>query len=174
MQNPFVAQALSDIKALPENLKLLDPSKELSSPNSAQWSVKKDPRSGSIITDSRLRVKIQTKSNSDDKPSEAIVPNVFSLGDCGIIEGTQYPATAQVAQQKAFWLAKRLNKGDIEKAGFTFKNIGTLAYIGNWDALFQGGGGGRLSGYLAWLVWRGAYITRTVSLRNKILIPIYW
>jgi hypothetical protein len=27
---------------------------------------------------------------------------------------------------------------------------------------------------LAWLVWRGAYLTQTVSWRNKLLIPIYW
>jgi hypothetical protein len=26
----------------------------------------------------------------------------------------------------------------------------------------------------AWLIWRGAYLTQTISWRNKLLIPIYW
>jgi NADH dehydrogenase len=173
MQNPFVAQALDDVKAAPDNLKLLESAENMANPKDTQWVVKKAPRSGSVITDDRLRVKITTLGEGESKP-EAIVPDVYALGDCGVIEGTQYPATAQVAQQKAFWLAKRLNEGDIEKVGFKFKNLGTLAYIGNWNALFQGGGGSRLQGYLAWIIWRGAYFTRTVSLRNKILIPVYW
>lgn len=28
--------------------------------------------------------------------------------------------------------------------------------------------------FAAWLVWRGAYLTQTISWRNKLLIPIYW
>jgi NADH dehydrogenase len=169
MQNPFVAQALDHVREAPSNLTLLSSS----STQSTQWKVKKDAKSGSLITDDRLRIKLVPQGDAETT-TEAIHPDVFALGDCGIIESTTYPATAQVASQKADWLAKRLNKGDFDKAGFTYKNLGTLAYIGNWNALFQGGGGGRLQGYLAWIVWRGAYITRTVSWRNKILVPIYW
>jgi NADH dehydrogenase len=152
--------------------------------------VKKDARSGSILTDTHLRVKLVPQGKSDAHV-EAVTGDVFALGDCGIIEGTAYPATAQVASQKALWLAKRLNKGEFarlapegsangpqmqgpESKGFTYRDLGTLAYIGNWDALFQGGWGGRLQGYLAWAIWRGAYLTRTVSWRNKILVPVYW
>jgi len=179
MQNPFVAQALDGVREAPDNIRLLDSSSSPSTdPTSIKWKVKKHDRSGSIITDDRLRVKLIPQDSSKDSPPslEAIHPSVFALGDCGIIESTTYPATAQVASQKAFWLAKQLNKGpeSFEKAGFTYKDLGTLAYIGNWNALFQGGKGGRLQGYLAWIIWRGAYITRTVSLRNKILVPIYW
>ncbi|OAL45042.1 FAD/NAD(P)-binding domain-containing protein [Pyrenochaeta sp. DS3sAY3a] len=175
MQNPFVAQALDHVREAPDSLKLLDsPSKAIIS-NDTKWKVKKDPRSGSIITDDRLRVKLVPSSSSEaNKDLEAMHPDVFALGDCGIIEGTAYPATAQVASQKALWLAKRLNKSDIDKAGFKFKDLGTLAYIGNWNALFQGGKGGRMQGYLAWIIWRGAYLTRTVSWRNKLLVPVYW
>jgi NADH dehydrogenase FAD-containing subunit len=173
MQNPFVAHALDHVREAPSNLRLLDSTTPPSTPTT-KWKVKKDAKSGSIITDDRLRVKLIPQSSDSDSTSEAIHPDVFALGDCGIIETTTYPATAQVASQKAVWLAKRLNKGDMEAGGFTYKNLGTLAYIGNWNALFQGGGGGRLQGYLAWIIWRGAYITRTVSWRNKILVPIYW
>lgn len=169
MQNPFVDQALSHVREAPANL--LVPS---DSPNpNTKWKVKKDAKSGSIITDDRLRVKL-IPQDSSPPDTTAVHPDVFALGDCGIIENTTYPATAQVASQKANWLVKRLNKGDLDRAGFAYKDLGTLAYIGNWDALFQGGAGGRLQGYLAWIIWRGAYMTKTVSLRNKILVPVYW
>ncbi|KAF1939616.1 FAD/NAD(P)-binding domain-containing protein [Clathrospora elynae] len=175
MQNPFVAHALSDVREAPPNLRLLATSPSANMPPDVKWAVKKDARSGSIITDDRLRVKlIPSDPSSSPSATEAIHPDVFALGDCGIIESTTYPATAQVASQKALWLATHLNKRDVEASAFTYKNLGTLAYIGNWNALFQGGGGGRLQGYLAWIIWRGAYITRTVSWRNKILVPIYW
>ncbi|CAO2654415.1 Nn.00g111480.m01.CDS01 [Neocucurbitaria sp. VM-36] len=182
MQNPFVAQALDHVREAPDSLQILDSpsSSKPNLPKDIKWKVKRHPKSGSIITDDRLRVKLipsstTTTSSTSTADIQAIHPDVFALGDCGIIEGTSYPATAQVASQKGLWLAKRLNKADLTtKAPFTFKDLGTLAYIGNWNALFQGGKGGRLQGYLAWIIWRGAYLTRTVSWRNKILVPIYW
>ncbi|USP80120.1 hypothetical protein yc1106_07394 [Curvularia clavata] len=184
MQNPFVHNALSSVREAPSNLIL--PSSSSSTPSSTvKWIVKKDPKSGSIITDDHLRVKLvpAPSSSSQETPpesqTEAIHPDVFALGDCGIIDSTSYPATAQVASQKAFWLSKQLNQSSnlsATKKGFTYRDLGTLAYIGNWNALFQGGGkwGGRLQGYVAWIIWRGAYITRTVSWRNKVLVPVYW
>jgi NADH dehydrogenase len=187
MQNPFVDHALSSVREAPTDLHL--PSSSSVPDKEVKWIVKKDPKSGSIITDDHLRIKLIPSSSQDSankststSTPEAIHPSVFALGDCGIIQDTTYPATAQVASQKAFWLAKRLNKGDLspssptESKGFTYRDLGTLAYIGNWNALFQGGGkwGGRLQGYVAWIIWRGAYLTRTVSWRNKVLVPVYW
>ncbi|KAF2994285.1 hypothetical protein E8E13_003366 [Curvularia kusanoi] len=173
MQNPFVHQALSDVRAVPDNLHLVESAGDPSFAKDIAWKVKKDARSGSIITDDRLRLKV-VPQGKNDKHVAAVVDDVYVLGDCGIIEGTTYPATAQVASQKALWLSKRLNKNDLDKAGFKFRDLGTLAYIGNWDALFQGGKWGRLQGYIAWAIWRGAYLTKTVSWRNKILVPVYW
>jgi NADH dehydrogenase FAD-containing subunit len=88
------------------------------------------------------------------------------------MEGKIYPATAQVASQKAEWLAKRLNKDDIDAHAFHWKNMGIMAYIGNWKAILQTDGGD-ISGRAAWFIWRGAYLTKAVSWRNKILIPTY-
>jgi hypothetical protein len=173
MQNPFVDQALSNVRASPDNLELVRSAGDPSFAAEVAWKVKKDARSGSILTDSRLHLKL-VPQGKNDAHMESVLHDVYVLGDCGIIEGTSYPATAQVASQKALWLAKRMNKGDIQKAEFTYRDLGTLAYIGDWDALFQGGWGGRMQGYLAWLIWRGAYVTRTVSWRNKILVPVYW
>lgn len=172
MQNPFVAHALDKVHGIPGTLERIEAAEGASKGSDLiPWRVKKDNKTGSIMTDSRLRVKLV--GDAENNP-EAIVKDVFALGDCAIMEGTSYPATAQVASQKASWLAKRLNKNDMEKGGFTFKNLGVMAYIGNWNALFQGGEGGNISGRLAWIIWRGAYLTKSVSWRNKILIPIYW
>ncbi|KAK5123871.1 hypothetical protein LTR85_002067 [Meristemomyces frigidus] len=128
--------------------------------------VKRHPRSHGILTNDKL----EAKRNSDD---DSTVPDVYALGDCAILEGTAYPATAQVASQKATWLAKRFNKGDLHKNGFTYKDLGVMAYVGNWNAILQSQGGD-ISGRVAWFIWRGAYLAKSVSWRNRILIPIYW
>ncbi|KAK4615894.1 putative NADH dehydrogenase [Fulvia fulva] len=126
--------------------------------------VKLHERNHGLVTDGHLQIQ-----DKEGKP----VPDVYALGDCAVLEGTAYPATAQVASQKANWLAKQLNKGTIQQNGFKYKDLGVMAYIGNQKAIMQSGGSG-INGRIAWLIWRGAYLTKTVSWRNKILIPIYW
>ena len=168
-------------------------------------------------------------------------PDVFVIGDAATIEGSPLPATAQVANQQAKYVARRLNglvrrrflpesffgsssasktrpppstpikpeseKGDAltapapeklsfasehehehgpegegeayEGAPFVFKNAGSLAYVGGWEAVFDrtkaaSGPRGEATGRLAGLLWRSAYFTRTLSVRNKILVPAYW
>ncbi|KAF2115208.1 pyridine nucleotide-disulfide oxidoreductase-domain-containing protein [Lophiotrema nucula] len=174
MMNPFVEKALRGVPHLPEgSIKVVNPAQQ--EIDQVDWVVKKADKSGSVLTDDRLRVKVVAKGEGENKP-EAVLNDVFALGDCAILEGTAYPATAQVASQKADWLAKRLNKGDFDRAPFSWKNLGVMAYIGNWNALLQGSGGNwsNISGRAAWIVWRGAYLTKSVSWRNKILIPTYW
>lgn len=168
MQNPFVANALRELPELPQAAKQSETESGQKAAPSQPWKVKMDSKSGSILTDERLQIKLIS-----DK-QETVLQDVYALGDCGILEGTSYPATAQVASQKAVWLAKRLNKNDLETSSFSFSNLGTMAYLGNWKALFQGGQGSQISGWAAWVMWRGAYLTKSVSIRNKILIPIYW
>lgn len=126
--------------------------------------VQQHTKTHAILTDAHLRVK-----GSDGSPHR----HVFAIGDCANLEGTSYPATAQVAAQKANWLAKRLNKGDLDSKAFTYKDLGVMAYTGAGSAIFQSKGGD-ISGWVAWLVWRGVYLTKSVSWRNKVLIPVYW
>lgn len=101
--------------------------------------------------------------------------NIYCLGDCCEIEGHQYPATAQVAQREGKYVAKQLNKlakGGIYKP-FSYKDIGMLAYIGSHKALanlsqYKG------SGFAIWLFWRSVYVTKLVSLKNKVLVLFDW
>jgi NADH dehydrogenase len=126
--------------------------------------ISRDARTGGIQTSTRMQV-----LSPDASPLE----NVFALGDCASIAEHPYPATAQVASQKAKWLAKRLNKGDIAASEFKYKDLGVMAYVGDRNALVQTKGG-NVSGRVAWLIWRGAYLAKSVSWRNRLLIPIYW
>jgi NADH dehydrogenase FAD-containing subunit len=78
-------------------------------------------------------------------------------------------------------------------APFKFRNYGVLAYLGEWKAIGQGQGRWELKGYarslfsksigdisccffrwFAWILWRTAYLTMTISWRNKLRIPLLW
>jgi NADH dehydrogenase FAD-containing subunit len=147
--------------------------------------VKKRLGMRSLITDSHCQV-IMERSGQPD-------PSVFAIGDCAIIDGQPLPATAQgmptliflskclsdpffctVANQKAKYLTKKLNKivkGKEHSEPFVFHNMGSLAYVGDWHAVFDRSKADTLqtkeAGRLAWLLWRSAYFTRTLSIRNK-------
>ena len=73
-----------------------------------------------------------------------------------------------MASQKAEWLGASLNAKELDEKGFQWKDMGVLAYIGSKNALFQSDVGGDWSGKAAWLVWRGAYLTKSVSIKNKV------
>lgn len=75
-----------------------------------------------MVTDDFLRVQLEAADPHQERP-KAILRDVYALGDCAVIDGTSYPATAQVAAQKATWLAKKLNKGDINTRGFSFVSL---------------------------------------------------
>lgn len=146
MMNPFVQKALGQPVNLPvDNVEITKGADKKDRP----WLVKKHPRNGGIITNDRLRVVLEP--GKDVGEGRAVLKDVYAVGDCAVMEDTMYPATAQVANQKARWLAKRLNKRDIDQNGFTYKNLGVMAYIGNWNAIMQSSGGD-VSGRIAWFV----------------------
>ena len=116
-------------------------------------------------------------------PDGAADPHTYAIGDCAAIDGTPLPATAQVANQQAKYLTRRLNRlirtDRDDPKPFVFQNAGSLAYVGDWEAIFDRtkaarGPKGKETGRLAWLLWRSAYFTKTLSVRNKILVPVYW
>jgi NADH:ubiquinone reductase (non-electrogenic) len=100
---------------------------------------------------------------------------IYAIGDCAVLEKSPLPATAQVAQQQGKYLARALNsrmKGHTAEP-FRYRDLGMLAYVGGNRALadlgeFQGRGRG------TWLFWRSAYLTRIVSLKNKVLVLVDW
>jgi len=84
--------------------------------------------------------------------------DVWAIGDAATIQTAPLPATAQgikehlihlyvrladqdaVANQKAIYLAKKLNRIVKDRASpkpFEFHNLGSLAYIGDWFVLLS-------------------------------------
>lgn len=101
--------------------------------------------------------------------------NIYALGDCSIIAAAPLPATSQVAQQQGKYLARALTKKARNKTvePFRYKHLGMLAYVGDNKALADlEGVKGR--GWATWLFWRSAYISKIVSLKNKVSVLIDW
>ncbi|OTB08491.1 hypothetical protein M426DRAFT_71251 [Hypoxylon sp. CI-4A] len=151
---------------------------KLPSLGDAEMKLQKDAKTGGIVTDANLRVNmIPAKATSESVPSQGkqatLIPDVYGVGDCTVISEMSLPATAQVASQQAMHLAKRLNKGDTDTKPFRFRNLGTMTYLGNWTAIHQSSAD-ELKGWMAWILWRTAYLTRSMSIRNKITVPFYW
>ncbi|KIM41515.1 hypothetical protein M413DRAFT_445500 [Hebeloma cylindrosporum] len=138
--------------------------------------VTKHPKTSSLMTNDHLNVIM-----ADGKPN----PDVWAIGDAAQITDAHLPATAQVASQKGKYVMKKVNRLGRDQESpdpFAFHNQGSLAYIGNWKAIYdrpsaegsQDGFMSKETGRVAWLLWRSAYFTMTLSVRNKILIPTYW
>jgi NADH dehydrogenase len=151
-------------------------------PSSAEqaWKFKKAPKKGPLLVDGHLRVQLENESGQT-----AVLRDVFALGDNAMPETGAPPATAQATFQEAKWLATRLNKDDMAQTPpFSFKNLGTMAYIGNERALMQipHENDGTMNKYLpegikgrtASLIWKAAYITMSISWRNKLRIAFRW
>lgn len=127
--------------------------------------------------------------------------DVYALGDCaGYLEDTGksvLPALAQVAERQGKYMAQILNSlaragagragatldadsGSIRMEPFTYRHLGSMATVGRYKALIdlrQGNEGKmslRLAGFLSWLVWRSAYLTRVVSWRNRFYVAVNW
>jgi NADH dehydrogenase len=106
--------------------------------------------------------------------------NVWALGDCAAVpnadqDGKLSAPTAQVAVRQAKQLADNIVRaiaGQPTQA-FAYKPLGMLASIGNHKAV----GlvlGLRVSGFLAWFLWRGIYLAKMPTLARKIQIAFDW
>lgn len=105
-------------------------------------------------------------------------------------KATALPATAQVASQQGEYLghmlAKLSKQAAVLKANeiddlddeayyhpFKYRNLGTLAYIGN-SAAFDVGGYGSAGGLLAMYAWRSVYWSMQVSMRTRFMLMLDW
>lgn len=168
MQNPLVEKLVRKTVASP--------------PDPRPFRLDKDRKTGGIVVDDRFRAQLTSSPSprpdgADAGPPAQLLPDVFVIGDCAVISSQPtLPKTAQVASQQAAYLAKALNKIDktpLDAARpFAFRNLGTMTYLGNWKAIHQSSAD-HLTGWAAWVLWRTAYLTRSMSLRNKMLVPVY-
>ncbi|KAJ5245276.1 hypothetical protein N7489_005372 [Penicillium chrysogenum] len=178
----FITESLDSVDELPaDSVHSIEGSS--SAPGDAEkalWKFKKAPKNGPLLVDGYLRVQLQ-----NEKGQTAVLRDVFALGDNAMPEKGAPPATAQATSQEAKWLADRLNKNDVGKTPpFSFRDLGTMAYIGNERALMQiphnGDRGARnllpegIKGRTASLIWKTAYISMSISWRNKLRVAFRW
>lgn len=104
---------------------------------------------------------------------------------------TALPATAQVAEQQGKYLGKKLNRiaekghrqlqqmdvqddiDDIIYEPFSYRHLGSLAYIGN-SAVFDFNGYSLAGGLAAMYLWRSIYWSEGVSMRTRLLLLVDW
>ncbi|ROV94673.1 hypothetical protein VSDG_06115 [Cytospora chrysosperma] len=177
MQNPLVEKLSRKTIAGPDG--------------SRAFRLEKDKRTGGVIVDGHLRARmVEAPAGSEASLSAAaaaasaaapttskskpeVLNDVFVIGDCCVVDGQPLPKTAQVASQQAAYLSHAFNKGAADPNPFAFRNLGTMTYLGNWKALWQKDRTD-LTGRTAWVLWRTAYMTRSMSIKNRLMIPFYW
>lgn len=121
-----------------------------------------------IMTDRYLRVFHPSESKKGDGE---ILEGVYALGDAADIVGHELPATAEVAVQKAKWLAKHII-ADEEGKPFSYEQKSLIAYIGRGDGVIEGKQDWTGAG--AWLAWRSGSLEWTRSWRRRAMIVLYW
>src|SRR5215831_6142832 len=127
---------------------------------------------GGVVVDSTLAVPGHT--------------GLWALGDCAAIAdgktGQPCPPTAQFALREAYALARNI-KAQI--AGrplqpFHFDTLGALCVVGHQTACaeltvpFARKKTMRFSGLLAWLMWRGIYLSKLPGLERKVRVFVDW
>ena len=105
---------------------------------------------------------------------------VWACGDCAAIPdpaGKPYPTTAQHAVRQGRWVGRNIaaavrgHRREIRP--FRYKMVGQFAAIGRQRAVATLLGV-RFSGFVAWLLWRGAYLLMLPRLDRKIRVLLQW
>jgi len=133
--------------------------------------VKRDKRGG-VVVDTTLAV-----------PDH---PGVWALGDCAAVTdaktGNACPPTAQFALREAKTLAHNIRASVRGQplTPFHFDALGVLCVVGHHTACaelnvpFSGGRSLRFSGLLAWVMWRGIYLSKLPGLERKVRVLVDW
>jgi len=114
----------------------------------------------------------------DDHLSIAEWPNVWAVGDCAAIpqgNGQFSPPTAQHATRQAKKCAENIlarMKGK-PTTPFHFPGLGKLGSLGKGQAVAEIMGV-KISGVLAWLLWRGIYLSKLPGFDRKVRVFFDW
>jgi len=108
----------------------------------------------------------------------AEMPNVWAVGDCASIplsDGGTAPPTAQHAVREAKLCAQNIvaSMRHTEFKRFSFESLGSLASLGSRSAVADVMGV-RISGLLAWILWRVVYLSKFPGLDRKLRILADW
>jgi NADH:ubiquinone reductase (H+-translocating) len=105
--------------------------------------------------------------------------NAWAVGDCALIvnafDGKPCATTGQFAErqgrQAALNLVRVLRNEPTQP--FRFKALGQLCSIGGYEAVAEMFGM-RISGFLAWFLWRGVYLFKLPTWSRRIKVGLDW
>ena len=113
-------------------------------------------------------------------------PGVWALGDCAAVNdaktGKSCPPTAQFAIREAATVARNIaaQLDGRPLKHFHFDSLGALCVVGHQTACaefrvpFTRSKSVRFSGLLAWLMWRGIYLSKLPGMERKIRVLMDW
>jgi NADH dehydrogenase len=113
-------------------------------------------------------------------------PGVWALGDCAAVKdgvnAKACPPTAQFAIRQGRTLARNIARALKGKpaAPFHFNSLGSLCVVGHQTACaeltipFARNKTVRFSGLLAWMMWRGIYVSKLPGLERKARVLLDW
>jgi NADH dehydrogenase len=132
------------------------------------WTAGNKPASvlgeGTLSTDTTLRV--------------TGLENVWAAGDCAripVVDGGFHPPTAQHALRQGKVLADNVaavvaGRSPVE---FRFRTIGVLVALGHRTAAAEIRGH-RFAGLVAWLMWRGIYLSKLPGVEKRLRVLFDW
>lgn len=105
-------------------------------------------------------------------------PNVWALGDCALVkqaDGNFSPPTAQHALRQAKTCAQNIlaSMRGAPKQVFTFTGLGKMGSLGRRSAVVEIFGI-RLKGLVAWMLWRGVYVTKFPGFDGQLRLIADW
>ncbi len=105
--------------------------------------------------------------------------NAWAMGDCAFIvnafDNKPSPTTAQFAERQGRQAALnliRILRGQPTQP-FRFKALGQLCSIGGYEAVAEMLGM-RISGFPAWVMWRGVYLFKLPTWSRRIKVALDW
>ena len=105
-------------------------------------------------------------------------PGVWALGDCAIVkqvDGMFSPPTAQHALRQARTCAQNIlaSMRGTKKQVFAFTGLGKMGSLGRRSAVAEIFGF-RLKGLIAWMLWRGVYVTKFPGFDGQLRLMADW
>jgi NADH dehydrogenase len=111
------------------------------------------------------------------------MPGIWALGDNAAVPnmaatGTLSPPTAQYAIRQGKCLADNLAavlRGQPQQmTAFSFPGLGQLCLVGHRTGVAELAGGIKLSGFLAWLMWRNVYLMKLPGWDRRVRVGLDW
>ena len=120
---------------------------------------------GGLLTETDMRIKS--------------FENAWAIGDCASIinayDGRPCPPTGQFAERQGFQVAENIIGAldGLKPRPFYFKPIGQLCSIGGHSAVAEILGM-RISGFVAWFLWRSVYLFKLPSWSRRAKVGLDW